>query len=90
MAISDLKKLLGYDCGKEEDSKHHSRIVVFRKRLKTGEYLFQCRGYSVISSDPDYPLHAGTFQQSRDFAYAFRIVDEEAVKARREKRREYR
>lgn len=81
MGKAELEKLLGVRsenaCPRKQEQEHKSRIIVFRKRLKTGEYEFSCRGYKKVSNDKNFPYNAGDFLQARDFAFAFRIVDVE-------------
>lgn len=76
MGKAELEKLLGVSSTprrKERENNNH-KIIVFRKKLPNGNYMFSCRGYKKISADRDFPLNRD-FKLARDFAFACRIVD---------------
>ena len=80
MGKAELEKLLGVrseNTRTRKEMEHKSRIIVFRKKLSTGEYEFSCRGYRKVSADKNFPYNAGDFAQARDFAFAFKIIDVE-------------
>lgn len=76
MGKAELEKLLGVSSTprREKRENNNHKIVVFRKKLPTGDYLFSCRGYKKISADRDFLLNRD-FEQARDFLSVCRIVD---------------
>ena len=61
MGKAELEKLLGVSSTprREKRENNNHKIVVFRKKLPTGDYLFSCRGYKKISADEDLFIYKG-------------------------------